>query len=67
MKCALCGYEFDPAGPEAREKCPGCPFAKKCRIICCPECGYGTPCSRREWAAISHRAASPEAKTNDAE
>jgi hypothetical protein len=35
--CPLCGQRFDPEG----SSCPsGCPLAGKCKVICCPNCGY---------------------------
>ncbi len=41
MKCAFCGYEFDPA--EAQVACAGCPLTGDCHLIRCPHCGYETP------------------------
>jgi hypothetical protein len=41
MKCPLCGKEFEAA--TAAAKCPGCPMDKKCRMLCCPNCGYSIP------------------------
>jgi rubredoxin len=38
MKCALCGYEFDPDKTE----CRGCAINKNCNTVCCPNCGYRT-------------------------
>lgn len=37
MKCQLCGYEFDK---ESLACHVGCPLARGCSIICCPNCGY---------------------------
>lgn len=35
--CPLCGERFDPDG----SSCPsGCPLAGRCKVICCPNCGY---------------------------
>lgn len=35
--CPLCHREF----PAAEMEChPGCPLAGRCRVICCPHCGY---------------------------
>jgi len=36
-KCPLCGLEFDDAGA----LCHSCPMSKNCKVICCPNCGYG--------------------------
>lgn len=34
--CPLCGHRF----PE-RPSCPsGCPLARRCRSLCCPNCRY---------------------------
>jgi hypothetical protein len=38
MKCALCGYEFDPD----KNECQGCVMNKNCKTVCCPHCGYST-------------------------
>jgi rubredoxin len=38
MKCALCGFEFDPD----KNECKGCAINKNCNTICCPNCGYST-------------------------
>lgn len=37
MKCALCNYEFDKTDLLCHA---GCPLAKQCAVICCPNCGY---------------------------
>lgn len=37
MRCPLCGDEFDPSGLACGEWCP---LAPRCRLICCPSCGY---------------------------
>jgi hypothetical protein len=35
--CPLCGGGI----PADTDSCPsGCPMAKKCNLICCPNCGY---------------------------
>ena len=35
--CPLCGGPVSTDG----DSCPsGCPMAKKCKMICCPNCGY---------------------------
>lgn len=39
MKCALCGYEFDPQETDCHS---GCPLNDRCSLICCPNCGYQT-------------------------
>ncbi|MGQ9625564.1 MAG: hypothetical protein ACUVV0_01500 [Anaerolineae bacterium] len=41
MRCPLCGYEFDPAQEKAACH-QGCPFAKGCNMVRCPNCGYHT-------------------------
>lgn len=41
MKCALCGYVFDETKSESL--CRGCPIAKGCKLVRCPNCGYETP------------------------
>ncbi len=40
MKCLLCGYEFEGEGSET---CQECIFTKKCKMACCPNCGYKIP------------------------
>jgi hypothetical protein len=36
-RCPLCGGNV----PNEHDHCAGaCPFAKNCRILCCPSCGY---------------------------
>lgn len=36
MKCPFCGHRFrDPL-----EKCAGCPLQSRCKVLCCPNCGY---------------------------
>ena len=42
--CALCGYEFDAAQLTCHASCV---FNERCAIICCPNCGYQVPDSRR--------------------
>ena len=41
MKCALCGYEFREE--EGQAACAGCPLARGCRLVRCPNCGYDMP------------------------
>jgi rubredoxin len=41
MKCAFCGYMFDEKRSDA--SCGGCPMAKGCKLVKCPNCGYETP------------------------
>jgi hypothetical protein len=46
--CPLCGNRFDPS---AHEACATCILHGKCKLVCCPVCGYSTvdPSSSR-WA-----------------
>lgn len=39
MKCPLCGFEFN----ETSNTCKGCPLAKSCGLVRCPNCGYEMP------------------------
>ncbi len=39
IKCTLCGAVFEPDG----NTCGGCVLRKDCRLICCPNCGFGIP------------------------
>ncbi len=37
VRCPLCGYVF----AESELVCSSsCPFAEKCNLACCPNCGY---------------------------
>jgi hypothetical protein len=38
--CPLCGAVFDAEGQGCR---PSCPMARRCKIVCCPACGYSYP------------------------
>ncbi len=38
MKCMLCGLEFKEE--EGQAACKGCPIARSCSLIKCPNCGY---------------------------
>jgi len=36
IRCALCGFEYEPA-----PSCPtACPLRGNCHFVCCPRCGY---------------------------
>ncbi|MFN3412660.1 MAG: hypothetical protein ACK42L_01170 [Thermoanaerobaculum sp.] len=36
VRCPLCGFSFP-----GQESCPaGCPLAKNCQTLCCPNCHY---------------------------
>ena len=37
IRCAMCGFEYDPAQHRA---CGSCPLQKGCEMVCCPACGY---------------------------
>jgi len=39
IKCSLCGTVFEPA----ENTCNGCIVRKNCKLICCPNCGFGIP------------------------
>lgn len=39
IKCSLCGAVFDPG----ENTCGGCVLRRDCRLICCPNCGFGIP------------------------
>ncbi len=41
MKCPLCGLEFKEE--EGASHCRGCPLARSCGLIRCPNCGYEVP------------------------
>ncbi len=41
MKCLLCGLEFRQ-GKEV-SGCRGCPLARSCGLVRCPNCGYEVP------------------------
>lgn len=38
--CALCGFAYEPS---TREACAACPLGARCRVLCCPRCGYTAP------------------------
>jgi len=38
VKCTLCGYEFNEK--DAERACKGCPVAKGCALLKCPNCGF---------------------------
>lgn len=42
MKCALCGLEFKEE-EEGVSRCRGCPLARSCGLVRCPNCGYEVP------------------------
>lgn len=42
--CPLCGHSFDAAQLACHASCM---FNARCAIICCPNCGYQVPDSRR--------------------
>jgi ribosomal protein L37E len=39
IKCTLCGAVFEPSD----NTCGGCIVRKECKLICCPNCGFGIP------------------------
>ena len=39
ITCTLCGAVFEPD----ENTCGGCALHKDCRLVCCPNCGYGIP------------------------
>lgn len=39
--CPLCGKTYDEKNTGSA--CKGCPMAKGCTLIRCPNCGYETP------------------------
>jgi hypothetical protein len=39
IKCSLCGAIFEPDS----NTCGGCALNKDCKLICCPNCGFGIP------------------------
>jgi ribosomal protein L37E len=39
MTCTLCGAMFSPD----ENTCGGCVLHKECKVICCPNCGFGMP------------------------
>ena len=39
LVCALCGTRYDADEAVA---CATCPLGARCRLVCCPACGYGT-------------------------
>lgn len=41
VQCALCGHRFQPSA-EAMS-CGSCPMNRRCRVLCCPHCGYEFP------------------------
>jgi len=40
QRCALCGFEFDPAAASCAHACP---LATNCNLTRCPSCGYEFP------------------------
>lgn len=44
MKCPLCGIEYSET--EAAS-CRGCPLARSCALVRCPNCGYEVPAEPR--------------------
>jgi hypothetical protein len=47
MKCTVCGWEFDEKAAE--HACRGCPVARNCHLVRCPNCGLETPVEPK-WA-----------------
>ena len=47
MRCALCGFEFDPRETACAK---GCPLGRTCSLTRCPSCGYEFPCEPRSFA-----------------
>jgi len=49
LACPLCGGRFQPSD----QTCGACPFARGCRVACCPHCGYQFPTASRlvDWIA----------------
>ena len=41
IKCPLCGHRF--IEEEGRAACGGCPLAKSCGMVRCPNCNYDVP------------------------
>jgi hypothetical protein len=39
IKCTLCGAVFEPD----ENTCGGCIVRKDCKLVCCPNCGFGIP------------------------
>lgn len=39
VRCSLCGTEFTPSD----HLCGGCVVRRECRLVCCPNCGFGMP------------------------
>ncbi|MBI4831640.1 MAG: hypothetical protein HY801_08825 [Candidatus Lindowbacteria bacterium] len=39
MTCTLCGAVFEPD----ENTCGGCVLHKDCKVVCCPNCGFGIP------------------------
>lgn len=50
MRCPLCGYQF--CEEEAQITCKGCPLARSCRMVRCPNCAYEVPQEPRLIKAI---------------
>jgi hypothetical protein len=51
-RCPLCGYRFSADSLNCHA---GCPLSAKCRVLCCPGCGYefiDTAPTERRLAAI---------------
>jgi len=39
ITCSLCGAVFVPD----ENVCGGCVLHKDCKLVCCPNCGFGIP------------------------
>ncbi|MBI4294784.1 MAG: hypothetical protein HY669_01290 [Chloroflexi bacterium] len=52
MKCPLCGLEYSETEAVA---CRGCPLARSCALVRCPNCGYEVPAEPGLVKAIRQR------------
>ncbi len=53
MKCSLCGFKFSQ--DEVETICKGCPLAKGCKLVRCPNCGYETPITPKWLRRLNER------------
>ncbi len=50
MKCPLCGLEFEEE--QGLSYCRGCPLARSCGLVRCPNCRYEVPLESKSLKAF---------------
>jgi hypothetical protein len=53
MKCSFCGHDYNE--DQSVCACKGCPVAKGCGLMKCPNCGYETPAEPKWLKSLTER------------